>query len=123
MEPFANSVRKMASVSVSRNPACLIAAIALSTVCSLNLSLSVPAASADPAEPDMQVVVVPKSDLEKGSTPTESSLEEKRIEKRLAPVNAVAGISEVVGRTLKRKKNKGAIIMLDDLARPGDRLD
>jgi flagella basal body P-ring formation protein FlgA len=71
----------------------------------------------------MQVVVVPRSDLEKGSTPTESSLEEKKIEKRLAPVNAVAGISQVVGRTLKRKKMKGAIIMLDDLARPGDKLD
>ncbi len=74
-------------------------------------------------EANLQVVVVPKFDLEKGSTPTESSLEEKKVEKRLAPVNAVAGISEVVGRTLKRKKMKGAIIMLDDLARPGDKLD
>ncbi|MCC6978197.1 MAG: hypothetical protein IT343_07735 [Candidatus Melainabacteria bacterium] len=77
----------------------------------------------EPSGADMQVVVVPRSDLEKGSTPTESSLEEKKIEKRLAPVNAVAGISQVVGRTLKRKKMKGAIIMLDDLARPGDKLD
>ncbi len=77
----------------------------------------------DSNEANMQVVVVPKFDLEKGSTPTESSLEEKKLEKRLAPVNAVAGISEVVGRTLKRKKMKGAIIMLDDLARPGDKLD
>lgn len=84
------------------------------------------AALDDPAQPSdasLQVVVVPKLDLEKGSTPTESSLEEKKIEKRLAPVNAVAGISEVVGRTLKRRKAKGAIIMLDDLARPGDKLD
>ncbi len=81
------------------------------------------AASADQIEAEMQVVVVPKIDLEKGATPTESSLEEKKIEKRLAPVNAVAGISEVVGRTLKRRKMKGAIIMLDDLARPGDKLD
>ncbi len=71
----------------------------------------------------MQVVVVPRLDLEKGSTPTESSLEEKKLEKRLAPVNAVAGISEVVGRTLKRKKMKGSIIMIEDLARPGDKLD
>ena len=80
----------------------------------------------DPAQPSdasLQVVVVPKFDLEKGSTPTESSLEERKIEKRLAPVNAVAGISEVVGRTLKRRKGKGAIILLDDLARPGDKLD
>ena len=83
------------------------------------------AAMADPADGTeaMQVVVVPKNDLEKGSTPTESSLEEKKIEKRLAPVTAVAGISEVVGRTLKRKKMKGSIILLDDLARPGDKLD
>jgi flagella basal body P-ring formation protein FlgA len=87
-------------------------------------SFFLPAAFADdPPSADTQVVVVPKFDLEKGSTPTESSLEEKKIEKRLAPVNAVAGISEVVGRTLKRKKMKGAIIMLDDLARPGDKLD
>lgn len=80
-------------------------------------------AADDVNEASLQVVVVPKFDLEKGSTPTESSLEEKKLEKRLAPVNAVAGISEVVGRTLKRKKMKGAIIMLDDLARPGDKLD
>lgn len=79
--------------------------------------------SALPGDASLQVVVVPKFDLEKGSTPTESSLEEKKIEKRLAPVNAVAGISQVVGRTLKRRKSKGAIILLDDLARPGDKLD
>jgi len=79
--------------------------------------------NADEPAAETQVVVVPRFDLEKGSTPTESSLEERKVEKRLAPVNAVAGISEVVGRTLKRKKSKGAIIMLDDLARPGDKLD
>ena len=82
-----------------------------------------PVSHAQPAEAETQVVVVPKIDLEKGSTPTESNLEEKRLEKRLAPVNDVAGISEVVGRTLKRKKMKGAIIMIEDLARPGDKLD
>lgn len=98
------------------------AAIAMLLV--LLTSIFLPAVFAeDPPSADTQVVVVPKFDLEKGSTPTESSLEEKKIEKRLAPVNAVAGISEVVGRTLKRKKMKGAIIMLDDLARPGDKLD
>lgn len=113
----------MVRLSVRRNPALLIAAVAFAAVCGLHMGIGVPAAHADPSEPEMQVVVVPKSDLEKGSTPTESSLEEKRIEKRLAPVNAVAGISEVVGRTMKRRKAKGAIIMLDDLARPGDKLD
>jgi len=82
-----------------------------------------PVSHGQPADAEMQVVVVPKIDLEKGSTPTESNLEEKRLEKRLAPVNAVAGISEVVGRTLKRKKMKGAIILIEDLARPGDKLD
>lgn len=82
-----------------------------------------PVCYGQPTEVELQVVVVPKIDLEKGSTPTESNLEEKKLEKRLAPVNAVAGISEVVGRTLKRKKMKGAIIMIEDLARPGDKLD
>ena len=98
----------------------LIACVAFTNI------LVLPGFADDPAQANdasLQVVVVPKLDLEKGSTPTESSLEEKKIEKRLAPVNAVAGISEVVGRTLKRRKAKGAIIMLDDLARPGDKLD
>lgn len=90
---------------------------------SLTSLFGLTAAIAQPADIAMQVVVVPKIDLEKGSTPTESTLEEKKIERRLAPVNAVAGISEVVGRTLKRKKAKGAIIMIEDLARPGDKLD
>jgi flagella basal body P-ring formation protein FlgA len=98
------------------------------TVCvALTNTLVLPVSALDdpalPSDASLQVVVVPKFDLEKGSTPTESSLEEKKIEKRLAPVNAVAGISEVVGRTLKRRKCKGAIILLDDLARPGDKLD
>ncbi|MBX9952940.1 MAG: hypothetical protein K2Y39_27450, partial [Candidatus Obscuribacterales bacterium] len=100
---------------VTRGAAFLLACasfIALAQVC-----------HGQPAEVELQVVVVPKIDLEKGSTPTESNLEEKKLEKRLAPVNAVAGISEVVGRTLKRKKLKGAIIMIEDLARPGDKLD
>lgn len=95
----------------------------LITCASLASGLIFSASVAQPTEPEMQVVVVPRLDLEKGSTPTESSLEEKKLEKRLAPVNAVAGISEVVGRTLKRKKMKGAIIMIEDLARPGDKLD
>jgi flagella basal body P-ring formation protein FlgA len=84
---------------------------------------SITSAVAQTTQAEMQVVVVPKIDLEKGSTPTESNLEEKKLEKRLAPVNAVAGISEVVGRTIKRKKLKGSIIMIEDLARPGDKLD
>lgn len=102
-------------------------AVFLSACVALTSMLVLPSAALDdpapPGDASLQVVVVPKFDLEKGSTPTESSLEEKKIEKRLAPVNAVAGISEVVGRTLKRRKGKGAIIMLDDLARPGDKLD
>lgn len=108
------------SVLTSR-AAFLIACVAFTNILGVpGFALDDPAPSNDA---NLQVVVVPKLDLEKGSTPTESSLEEKKIEKRLAPVNAVAGISEVVGRTLKRRKAKGAIIMLDDLARPGDKLD
>lgn len=104
---------------LTSSAAFLIACVALAS------GLVLPGSALDEPVNDanLQVVVVPKFDLEKGSTPTESSLEEKKIEKRLAPVNAVAGISEVVGRTLKRRKGKGAIIMLDDLARPGDKLD
>jgi flagella basal body P-ring formation protein FlgA len=98
----------------------------ITLICAISFStFSSPAAcgQAAPASEPMQVVVVPKQDLEKGSTPTESSLEEKKIELRLAPVNAVSGVAEVVGRTLKRKKFKGSIIVIDDLARPGDKLD
>jgi Flp pilus assembly protein CpaB len=116
----------MATYLVKQGASASIASIALALAFALNIGLArPPAAIAQPANSDAetQVVVVPKVDLEKGSTPTESNLEEKRIEKRLAPVNAVAGTSEVVGRTLKRKKLKGAIIMIDDLARPGDPLD
>lgn len=99
------------------------AAFFLACVSLISTFAFAPVSHGQPTEVEMQVVVVPKIDLEKGSTPTESNLEEKRLEKRLAPVNAVAGISQVVGRTLKRKKMKGAIIMIEDLARPGDKLD
>lgn len=107
-----------------RKPIGVITSASLLIAFALNFCVFNPLSSqAQPATPEMQTIVVPKMDLEKGSTPTESSLEEKSIEKRLAPVTAVSGIAEVVGRTLKRKKTKGAIIMLDDLARPGDKLD
>ena len=106
---------------LTSSAAFLIACFALTNILVLpSFALDDPAQANDAS---LQVVVMPKFDLEKGSTPTESSLEEKKIEKRLAPVNAVAGISEVVGRTLKRKKAKGAIIIHDDLARPSDKLD
>lgn len=104
---------------VSSLPVTLVFACAISAVVYSGAALAQTAPSSEP----MQLVVVPKLDLEKGCTPTESNLEEKKIELRLAPVNAVSGVAEVVGRTLKRKKFKGSIILIDDLARPGDKLD
>lgn len=84
-------------------------------------TLAVPTAGAQSGDSEpTQVVVVPKSDLAKGATPTESSLEEKKIPVRLAPVNAVSGIAQVVGRTLKTAKLKGSVIVIDDLSNAGD---
>ncbi|MBC8000816.1 MAG: hypothetical protein IAF58_22905 [Leptolyngbya sp.] len=100
-------------------PGTLVFACAISSIIYSGAAL----AQTAPASEPMQLVVVPKLDLEKGCTPTESNLEEKKIELRLAPVNAVSGVAEVVGRTLKRKKFKGSIILIEDLARPGDKLD
>lgn len=93
----------------------------MATLSSVTLSFSaVPSlAQAGENEPT-QVVVVPKMDLAKGSTPTQSSLEEKKIPQRLAPVTAVSGISQVLGRTLKKAKAKGEIILIEDLSNAGD---
>lgn len=65
-----------------------------------------------------QVVVVPTMDLKAGSVAIESALAEKKIEARLAPINAVSGIPQCVGRVFKRNKAKGQIILIDDLDNP-----
>ena len=65
-----------------------------------------------------QVVVMAKSDIAKGRVLVASLLLEKEIEARLAPINGVAGIAECVGRTIKKEKKKGQIILIDDLENP-----
>lgn len=81
-----------------------------------------PLASADDTT-KMQTVVCTKRDLKKGTVPTESDVEEKQVEARLAPVNACGGRAAVIGRVLKRNKPKGSTILIDDIANPGDPLD
>ncbi len=63
-------------------------------------------------------MVVVVKDVSKGTVATQSLLSEKRLEKRLAPINAVSGISECVGRAFKRARSKGQIILIDDLENP-----
>ncbi|HNG19063.1 MAG TPA: SAF domain-containing protein [Candidatus Obscuribacter sp.] len=71
-----------------------------------------------PSPRDEQVVVVVTRDVSKGTVATQSLLTEKRLEKRLAPINAVSGISECVGRAFKRARSKGQIILIEDLENP-----
>lgn len=71
----------------------------------------------------MQTVVCTKRDLKKGTVATESDLEEKQVEARLAPVNAVGGTAAVIGRVMKRDKPKGSTVLIDDVANAGDPLD
>ncbi|MBI5174887.1 MAG: SAF domain-containing protein [Candidatus Obscuribacter sp.] len=71
-----------------------------------------------PSQNDEQVVVVVTRDVSKGTVATQSLLSEKRLEKRLAPINAVSGISECVGRAFKRARSKGQIILIEDLENP-----
>ncbi|HEY9785119.1 MAG TPA: SAF domain-containing protein [Candidatus Obscuribacterales bacterium] len=93
----------------------------LLAVCAAVLSqISLTTYSQNAPEEPTQVVVVPKRDLAKGATPTQSDLEEKKVALRLAPINAVSGIPQVLGRTLKKAKNKGSIILIDDLSNAGD---
>lgn len=81
---------------------------------SLLLTSQMPALSQEA----QQVVVVPTIDLKAGSVAIDSALAEKKIEARLAPINAVSGIPQCVGRVLKRNKAKGQIILIDDLDNP-----
>lgn len=74
--------------------------------------------SAVSAQEAQQVIVVPTRDLKAGAVAIESALAEKKIEARLAPINAVSGIAQCVGRVLKRDKAKGQIILIDDLDNP-----
>lgn len=76
--------------------------------------------SAGPAFADssLQTVVVTRLDLKAGVVLVASQLEEKDVEKRLAPLNAVAGVAECVGRVLKRSRTKGQIVLIDDLGNP-----
>lgn len=71
-----------------------------------------------PSPKDEQVVVVVTRDVSKGTVATQSLLAEKRLEKRLAPINAVSGISECVGRAFKRTLKSGQIILIEDLENP-----
>lgn len=83
------------------------------------------AAMADDAEPQekMQTVVIAKVDLAKGTVVTQSNLDTKDVPARFAPMNAVSGTADVIGRTMKVKKEKGQIILIDDLLNAGDKLD
>ncbi len=80
---------------------------------------------ADDAEPQekMQTVVIAKVDLAKGTVVTQSNLDTKDVPARFAPMNAVSGTADVIGRTMKVKKEKGQIILIDDLLNAGDKLD
>ncbi|MBK8221858.1 MAG: hypothetical protein IPK73_12610 [Candidatus Obscuribacter sp.] len=71
-----------------------------------------------PSPKDEQVVVVVTRDVSKGTVATQSLLAEKHLEKRLAPINAVSGISECVGRAFKRTLKSGQIILIEDLENP-----
>lgn len=70
------------------------------------------------AQEAQQVIVVPIRDLKAGAVAIESALVERKIEARLAPINAVSGIPQCVGRVLKRDKAKGQVILIDDLDNP-----
>lgn len=70
------------------------------------------------SESALQTVVVSRVDLKAGVVLVAGQLEEKDVEKRLAPLNAVAGVAECVGRVLKKARAKGQIILIDDLGNP-----
>lgn len=68
--------------------------------------------------PPLQTVVMARDDIKAGRVLTANMLEEKQLEPRLAPVNGVSGIAECSGRSLKRDKKRGQIILIDDLDNP-----
>ncbi|MBX9940487.1 MAG: SAF domain-containing protein [Candidatus Obscuribacterales bacterium] len=70
------------------------------------------------AKSDLQTVVRLSRDVTAGTVATQSLLQEDKIERRLAPLNAVSGISECVGRAFKRNLPKGRVILIDDLDNP-----
>lgn len=70
------------------------------------------------ADSQAQTVVLTRCELKAGTVLVGSQLEEKAVEKRLAPINAVGGSAECVGRVLKRAKGKGQIILIDELGNP-----
>lgn len=70
------------------------------------------------ADSNLQTVVVTRLDLKAGVVLVAGQLEEKNVEKRLAPLNAVAGVAECVGRVLKRNRTKGQTVLIDDLGNP-----
>ncbi len=77
----------------------------------------------EPTDEKMQTVVVAKVDLPKGLVVTQANLETKDVPARFAPMNAVSGTAAVIGRKMKVKKEKGQIILIDDLLNAGDKLD
>lgn len=92
-------------------------------MCGTISGLFIGSAVADEPPEKMQTVVVAKSDLAKGTVITQANLEEKDIPARFAPMNAVSGTAAVIGRKMKVTKAKGQIILIDDLANAGDKLD
>lgn len=81
-----------------------------------NASLLCPVFGQNP--PPLQTVVMARDDIKAGRVLTANMLEEKQLEPRLAPVNGVSGIAECSGRSLKRDKKRGQIILIDDLDNP-----
>jgi flagella basal body P-ring formation protein FlgA len=80
-------------------------------------AISFASLSAQPAA-DLQTVVRLSRDVTASTVATQSLLQEDKIERRLAPLNAVSGISECVGRAFKRNLPKGRVILIDDLDNP-----
>lgn len=90
--------------------------LALMSSIGFNPPVISPAFAQNPPPP--QTVVMTRDDIKAGRVLTANMLEEKQLEPRFAPVNAVSGIAECSGRSLKRNKKRGQIILIDDLDNP-----